>query len=167
MAARNHRAPDAAGDDYEHDFTVADGAMAEAFDRWAVWRVYIDPQRIEPLVNLWQGRWTDKVVHEWHTNRPRQIAHAVRRYADALGAEDLSHDGDSVLTRHMGNAHRSPLLVKDDQGHPMWTLRKPDGDPRRKIDGSMAAVLSLEAASDAIALGAEPPKKKRNRATFL
>jgi hypothetical protein len=41
--------PENAPDDYEHDFERADGAVREAFERWNVWRVYIDPQRIEHL----------------------------------------------------------------------------------------------------------------------
>lgn len=146
--------PEHAGDEYEHPFDLVDGALSEAFARWDVWRVYIDPQKIETLVNRWQGRWTDRVVVEWFTNRPRQIAWAVRAFRSAVAAGDLTHDGDSVLARHVGNARRSPLNVKDDDGRPMWTLQKDRPGSPAKIDAAMAAVLAWEARGDAIAAGA-------------
>src|SRR5690606_7894715 len=38
-----------APEDYEHDFEAADQAMLDAFARFQVWRVYVDPQHIEGL----------------------------------------------------------------------------------------------------------------------
>lgn len=144
--------PDHAGDDYEHDFEAADGAMVDAFRLYKPWRVYIDPQRIEKLVDRWQGRWGDKRIVEWHTNRPRQIGYATRKYREAIAAGEVLNDGDVVLTRHVGNARRSALSAKDDTGRPLWTLAKEA--PGRKIDGAMAGVLSWECRSDCIAAGA-------------
>lgn len=146
--------PPEADDEYEHDFNAADGAMIEAFSRWDVWRVYIDPQYIEGLVDRWQGRWGDKVIVQWHTNRPKQIAYAVRNYRTAISAGDLSHDGDSVMTKHVANSRRAALNVKDEDGRPMWTIRKERPGSPNKIDAAMAGVLSWEARGDAIASGA-------------
>lgn len=154
--------PDNAGDDYEHDFDEVDGAVAEVFDRFEVWRAYCDPQHIERLVERWQGRWTDKVVLEWFTNRPKQIAYAVKNFRVAVTAGDLSHDGDSMLARHIAQARKKPLEVKDEDGRPMWTLQKDRKGSPMKIDGAMAAVLAWEARGDAVAAGAT--KKKRRRA---
>lgn len=154
------RPPDA-DDDYEHDFALADGAMVEAFDRYDVWRAYIDPQRIGHLVDRWQGRWTDKRVIEWFTNRPRPIAYAVRNYRVAIEAGDLSHDGDSVMAQHISNARRYKLNVKDEDGRPMWTLQKDRPGSPNKIDAAMAGVISWEACGDAIAAGATQTKKYR------
>jgi hypothetical protein len=145
--------PVSADADYEHDFDRVDGTMVEAFARWDVWRVYIDPQRIERLVERWQGRWTDKRVLEWHTNRPRAIAWAVRNYATAMRAGDVTNDGDPVMAVHIRNACRSALNVKDDEGRPMWTLCKERPGSPDKIDAAMAGVLSWEARSDALAAG--------------
>lgn len=155
--------PEHAGDDYEHDFELIDGAVVDAFAKWSVWRAYIDPQWIDNLVDRWQGRWGDKVIVPWYTNRPRQIAHAVRTYRTAITAGDLSHDGDEMMTRHIGNARRKPLNVKDDQGRPMWTLQKDRPNSPAKIDAAMAGVLSWEARGDAVAAGAQPPVKKKTR----
>jgi hypothetical protein len=145
--------PGSAGDDYEHDMEEADGAVVEAFDRWNVWRLYCDPQYVETLIDRWQGRWTDKVIVPWFTNRPRQVAHAVRTYRVAVSTGELSHDGDSTLTRHIHNSRRYPLTIRDEDGRPMWSLRKDRPHSPNKIDGAMAAVLSAEARSDAIAAG--------------
>lgn len=145
--------PASAGDDYEHDLELADGAVAEAFGRWDVWRVYVDPQYVEILMAKWQGQYTDKVVVPWYTSRPRQVAHAVRGLRTAISTGELTHDGDSTLTRHIHNARRYPLQVRDEDGRPMWSLRKDRPHSPNKIDGAMAAVLASEARSDAIAAG--------------
>jgi hypothetical protein len=158
--------PELADDDYEHDFEAADGALIEAFERFNVWRVYIDPQRIEKLVERWQGRWnkgSKPVVIEWHTNRPKQICYAVRNYRAAQTAGDLTHDGDSVMAAHIANARKFATNVKDDDGRPMWTLSKDRPGSPNKIDAAMAGVLAWEARGDAIAAGAKP---KTGRAVF-
>ncbi|MDQ3722070.1 MAG: phage terminase family protein [Actinomycetota bacterium] len=141
--------PEGAPEDYEHDLDAADGAMVELFERWQVWRAYIDPQWIEILVERWLGRWGDKRVFQWFTNRPRQIATAVRRYADALAAGELTHDGGELLAAHVTNAVRRDVNARDDDGRRLWTIAKAGRHSPRKIDAAMAAVLSWEARSDA------------------
>jgi hypothetical protein len=147
--------PEHAPDDYEHPFHEVDGAMTEAFDRFRVWRVYVDPQYIDPLLEKWQGRWGEKVVMPWYTNRPKQVAWAVRGFIDAAGAEDWTHNGNATFVRHLKNARKYPLNVYDDKHRQMYSLSKDRPDSPRKIDAAMAAVLSWEARSDAIAGGAE------------
>jgi phage terminase large subunit-like protein len=152
------RPPDA-DDDYEHPADAVDGALLEAFERWSVWRVYVDPQMIEHLSDRWQGRWnhaTDRKrqrVVEWFTNRPRAVGLMLRAYRTAQSAGDLSHDGDSVMARHIANARKQLLNVKDDEGRPLWTITKDRRGSPRKIDGAMAGGLSWEARGDAIAAG--------------
>ena len=158
-------APDHADDDYEHDLEWVDSLMLDLFDRYAVWRVYIDPQRIEPLVNRWQGRWSDRRVVEWFTNRPKQIAWAVRQHVSAVHAGDLSHDGDETLTRHIRQAVRRKVNVKDDDNRQMYTLSKDRPHSPRKMDGAMAAVISWEARGDAIAAAAKPERARRTLKT--
>jgi hypothetical protein len=60
--------PENAPDDYEHDLHSVDGAMVDAFERFEVWRVYVDPQYIDPLVEKWQGRWGEQKVIPWHAS---------------------------------------------------------------------------------------------------
>jgi hypothetical protein len=147
-------------DDYEHPFDEIDGTMQDAFDRWQVWRTYVDPQWIDHLLDLWQGRWGEKRVTPWVTNRPRPAAHAVRGYVTAMNAGPLTHNGDAQFVAHLLNAKRQKVKVFDDQHRQMYVMAKEFPDSPRKIDGAWAGCLSWEARGDAIAAGA----RKRARA---
>jgi hypothetical protein len=153
--------PAEAADDYEHPFAEVDGAMAEAFERFEVWRVYVDPQWIDHLMEAWQGRYGERRVMPWWTNRPRQACWAVRSFTDAITAADWSHDGDPDFVRHLRNARKRKQRVYDDEHRQMHTLSKDRPDSPRKIDAAMAAVLSWEARGDAIASGAKPRREYR------
>lgn len=157
--------PEAADDDYEHPMDEVDQALAEAADTYRLVRVYIDPQYIDNLVDLWTGRYGPKVVFKWVTSRPKQIAFAVRSYASAMKSGDLSHNGDPVFAAHVENAKRRNLNVFDDEHRPMWTISKDAPKSARKIDAAMAGILSWEARGDAIAAGAA--KSRRGNAAFV
>lgn len=153
--------PEAADDDYEHPFSEVDGVLVDAWKRWYLWRVYIDPQWIDHLVDAWQGRWgTDRIV-PWYTNRPRQVAWAIRNLSSAIASGDVSNDGDEDHARHVGNAKRWKTNVKDDEGRPMHLIGKDRASSPRKMDAAMASVLSWEARGDAIAAGAKAQNRSR------
>jgi hypothetical protein len=145
--------PEKAGDEYEHPMDEVDGAVADAFETFNVWRMYCDDQWIRETVDRWQGRWGDKRIVQWHTNRPRQIGWAVRTYTAAINAGDFEHDGDPTFTEHIRNSHKMPLTVRDDKGVKMHSIAKDRRDSPRKMDAAMAGVLSAEARGDAIAAG--------------
>lgn len=128
--------------------------MAEAFERWNVWRLYADPPYWETTVAEWAGEYGEKRVIEWWTNRNKQMAYAIRGFANAIAAGDLLHDGNEHLRRHVGNAVRKELRQRDEEGKPLWTIYKERSDSPHKIDAAMAAILSWEARSDAVAAGA-------------
>lgn len=157
--------PEAADDDYEHPTDEVDAAMVEAFATFKVRRVYIDPQYIDNLVDLWAGRWGSKVIFKWVTSRPKQIAFALRSYANAMKSGELSHNGDETFAAHIANAKRRNLNVFDDDHRPMWGISKDAPKSARKIDAAMAGTLSWEARGDAIAAGANKPR--RNTAAFV
>jgi hypothetical protein len=152
--------PKDAGPDYEHPFEEVDRRMVEVFRRFDVWRAYVDPQYIEGLVDRWQGRWGDKRVHSWFTNRDRQAAWAVRNLTTAIGAGDLSHDGDELAVAHIRQARKRKVNVFDDRGQQMHVLAKDRHDSPRKIDSAMADVLAWECRGDAIAAGADHPPSR-------
>jgi hypothetical protein len=145
--------PENAGDDYKHDQSIADGALTEAMETYVVWRVYIDDQWIDSLVEKWKNRYGDKRIIVWRTNRPRNMAWAVRELEQAIGDGTWSYNGDGVLTTHFGNAQKAPVNVLDDKERPMHILSKDSTDSPRKKDGADAAVLSWKARSDALELG--------------
>jgi hypothetical protein len=145
--------PADAGPDYEHPKHEVDGVITEAFDTYMVWRLYADDQWIEALIERWQNRYGEKRVLVWRTNRPRQIAWAVRNFEQAIHSAkgELTHSGDETLNRHVQNSRKRKLTVQDDHERQMHTLAKPAHHSPLKIDGAMAAVLAWEARGDAIA----------------
>lgn len=128
-------------------------AVTRAFATWDVARFYADPPYWESSVAQWAGRHGDKRVVEWWTNRTRAMSYALRSFATAIRAGELSHDGNGRLAVHVGNAVRVPTGVTDDVG-PLWTIAKDRPGSPAKIDAAMAAVLAWEARTDAIAAGA-------------
>jgi hypothetical protein len=130
-----------------------DRVMAETFQTYEVWRCYCDPPYWETTVAAWAGRWGEKRVIEWWTNRSKQMAYAIKGFNTAVASGDLLHDGSADLQRHIGNAVRKYLSLRDEDGTPLWVIYKERPDSPHKIDATMAAILSWEARSDALTSG--------------
>lgn len=152
--------PKTAPDGYEHPMDEVDAALQEAVERYAVWRVYIDPGsssgNIYPLMEEWQGRWGDKHVLPFQMFAPRQTGIAVANFTDAIATGAVTHDGNEDFTRHVKNAVRWKVSAKDDEGRQLHTIGKDRPDSPNKIDAAAAAVISWEARGDAIAADAKP-----------
>jgi hypothetical protein len=138
--------------DWEVQVSDVDAAVDAAFDTWTVWRMYADPPLWDSWIAQWAGRYGDKVVMEWWTNRRKPMAYAIRSYITAISAGEMSHDGQ--FESHIGNAWRKDTKLIDEQGSPLWVLRKERKDSPHKIDAAMAAILSWEARNDALSSGA-------------
>ena len=128
--------------------------IAKLYEDYDVWRMYADPPYWQSWVSKWAGDYGDKNVIEWWTNRYKQMAWALENYSSAIANGELSHDGDADLARHVANAYRHDLKQLDDEGKPLWVIRKERSDSPFKIDAAMASVLSWEARTDAVAAGA-------------
>ncbi|MCJ7529817.1 MAG: terminase large subunit [Anaerolineales bacterium] len=140
-------------EEWEVPADVVNEVVAEAFERWDVWRMYCDPPYWESTVSEWAGKYGDKRVVEWWTNRPKQMAYAIKAFDTAIASGDLLHDGNPHLARHIGNAVRRVLKIRDDEGRPLWTIYKERSDSPHKIDACMAAILSWCARDDALTAG--------------
>lgn len=151
------------GDDWTaEDREELDTAVEVAFEKYQVWRMYAEPKGWENTVDLWASRHGAKKVFRWVTARPKAMASAVRAYANAIADGDLTHDGDPVLSEHIGNArkHALPRLDTDDvDAPPLYTLRKENPDSPKAIVAAKAAVMSWEARRDALKSGAKRRKK--------
>jgi phage terminase large subunit-like protein len=140
-----------------------DALVRDLFHRFTVCRLYADPFKWQSWLSAWAGEFDagraahEKRVIEWRTNRPMQMAAAVENFDTAIKEGRISHDGDPQLLRHVGNARRHELSQRDGEGQPLWVIRKDRPDSPHKIDAAMAAVLSWEARTDAIAAGALRP----------
>jgi len=128
-------------------------AVAEAFRRWDVWRMYADPPYWETHVAKWAGEHGEKRVISWWTTRIKPMAYAIKGFVSAIAAGEINHDGSPTLARHIGNACRHLLNLRDDQGVQLWTIYKERPDSPFKIDACMASILSWEARRDALTAG--------------
>jgi hypothetical protein len=150
--------PEGAADDYEHPLDEVDAVMTDAYNRFRVWRIYIDPgsqyANISNLVDMWSGRWGEKQVFPWLMSRPKITAFMVREYVSAVMTGDVTHDGNDVFARHISNARRKMVNAYDDDGRKMYVLSKDAPGSPNKIDAAAAAALSWAARGDAIKSGA-------------
>lgn len=144
--------------EWETPQAEVDAAVEMAFERWNVWRLYADPPYWESLVAEWAGRYGEERVVEWWTNRVKAMAYSIQGFDNAVKSGELSHDGNQHLARHVGNACRRQVNVRDDRGIRMWTIYKEQPESPHKIDAAMAAILSWQARSDAITLGVGQPR---------
>lgn len=130
-----------------------DAAVAEAFRKYDVWRLYADPPYWEETVASWAGKYGEERVIAWWTNRRKQMAFAVRGFTNAITDGSVSNDGNEQHATHIGNAYRRVIEQRDDQNQPLWTIQKDRKDSPFKMDAAMAGILSWEARCHAIALG--------------
>lgn len=151
----------AAGDDWEVTDEQVDGALADAMDRFQVALVYADPPRFEANVAKWSGKYGEKRVVEWYTNRQRQIGQAMRAYRTAQTSGALTHSADVRFARHIANSRKGDLNQLDDDDTPLWTIYKPRPDSPLYIDLAMAGCLSWQARLDALAKGGWQKKTRR------
>lgn len=88
------------------------------------------------------------------------MTRALRGYRSAIAEGLVGHDGDKDLQRHLANARRQDVLERDEQGKPLWLIRKDRPDSPNKMDLAMAGTLSWEARTDAIAAGVPEQEKQ-------
>jgi hypothetical protein len=150
----------------EWEVPVADveAKLAEAMQRWDVWRLYADPPYWESYVAKWAGQYGEERVMNWYTNRTRPMAYAMLSFSNAIAQGELTHDGSTGLQRHIGNACRRYPGLKDEKGQPLWLIYKERPDSPHKIDAAMAAALSWEARRDALAAGMGEDRRSRYEA---
>jgi phage terminase large subunit-like protein len=140
--------------DWQVPAAEVDETIRSLFNEYTVWRLYADPPYWQSWIAKWVGEFGEERVIEWWTNRRRQMTAALEGFHTAMREGSLSHDGSKDLARHVGNARREDLHQRDEQGKALWLIRKERPDSTFKIDAGMAACLSWEARTDAIASGA-------------
>lgn len=143
----------AAGEGWNAPVEEVDATVTQTFKDYKVWRMYADPPYWQEWVAKWVGQFGSEKVIEWWTNRRKPMSYALEGFDTAMKTKVISHDGDPILTRHIGNAYRQDLPMRDEKDKKLWLIRKERSDSPNKIDVAMAAVLSWEARTDAIAAG--------------
>lgn len=79
-------------------------------------------------------------IVEWPSTSPRRMVAACAKVYDMVMEHRLEHDGNPVITRHLGNAvtkvdNLGPRIVKDARNSP------------RKIDAAVAMVIAVDRAT--------------------
>lgn len=139
--------------DWQVPVDEVDEAVRAVFKEYRVWRMYADPPYWQSWVAQWAGEFGEDVVVEWWTNRRKAMSYALENYHTAIEEGALSHNSNPTLVHHVANAYKHELPQLDDEGKPLWLIQKERVDSPRKIDAAMAAVLSWEARTDAVAAG--------------
>ena len=156
------RPPDV--EEWEIDEIEVTASVEDAHSRFDVWRGYYDPPHWTETVGAWSVKHPDQ-VEEWWTARPKVMAYTLREYIEAIDKASITFGGltdqHDDLIRHIGNAGRKDLRLRDDEGLPLWVLQKQDGHEELKFDYAMASVLSWKACADARKAGAQPRRKVR------
>jgi hypothetical protein len=134
-----------AGNGWQVPRLEVDGLVDKAFRDYDVVRMYCDPPHWQDYVDRWAATYGDKVVLEFWTNSGIRMAKALERLHTAVMAGELTHNGDPILSRHVGNA----VGVHRAGGVQINKRKKSD-----KIDAVVASTLAYEARNDAIADGA-------------
>lgn len=140
---------------WETPLDEVQAAMEYAFEEWEVYRGFFDPYYWESEIAGWQGKWGEKVIVEFATNRWRLMALTFRAYHQAIARGEVVNDGSEVMFRHMGNAVRKYVNFVDESGERLWLVDKERADSPFKIDLVVAGALSWQARLDALSEGAQ------------
>lgn len=158
------RPPAVHEDDWEVSAAEVRQAVADAFDRWDVWRLYGDPPYWQNEMDEWAGEYGADRIFKWWTNRIKTTAFAIRAWqTDWMSSEPtMTYDGSPEFENHVGNAMRRVTRMRDDEGSFLWYATKDGANSPRKIDLVYCAVLSWDARNDALASGVmNRPKHRR------
>jgi phage terminase large subunit-like protein len=144
------------GQDWQVPTVEVLATVEEAFRDYKVVGMYADPARWESHVAKWEadhGRRlklkasTQHPIEWWMTGgRAFQIVRALEKFRSSVVDGELSHDGSSVLMRHVLNARRR-------ESRSGIQIMKEHPDSPRKIDAAIAAVLAWQCRVDAMAKG--------------
>lgn len=127
-----------------------DEAVDFCFDNFEVILMHADPPYWQSYLSKWEGKYGNR-VREWPTRTTIKMYYAIRAYEEAIASGALGHNDDERFKRHIASAGKNMLGRFDDEGKEMYRLAKVSEG--RKYDAAMAAILSWDARSAALAMG--------------
>lgn len=152
------------GQDWQVPTVEVLATVEDAFRDYKVVGMYADPARWESHVAKWEadhGRRlklkasTQHPIEWWMTGgRSGHIVRALEKFRSSVVDGELTHDGSSIMTRHILNARRR-------ESRSGIQIMKEHPDSSKKIDVAIAAVLAWQARVDAMSKGLG--KKKAGR----
>jgi hypothetical protein len=141
--------------------------VKETFDEYNVVGFYADPAADwRSFVASWEARYNARLKVRVSRDHPIEFwmgggnavktVRATEQLHSAIIHGNMTHDGSSVLARHMLNARRRTSRSGIQIGKDL-------PDSPRKIDAAIAAILAWQARLDAIASGVTTQVKKSKR----
>lgn len=122
--------PDPTDPEWTVDRASVNAAMERLFDDYDVRMLWCDPSFYEPDVLEWSKRWKRRVERIPPTNN--RIAPMAQQFLADIVAQEIGHDGDPRLERHVLNA------VATEAG----SFKKEKRQSPRKVDLLACAVLA-------------------------
>lgn len=147
-----------AGDGWEVPVVEVEAAVRTAFARWTVVGFFADPARWGEHIARWEAEYNQRLRVKvsqnrpisWPTGRTTEVARALEELRTAIVQREMTHSGESALTRHFLNARRraerSGVIIRKE--HP---------DSVNKIDAAYAGMLAWRARLVALAAGIGKP----------
>lgn len=153
--------------DWEIPQFEVDAKVRETFDKHNVVGFYADPALWESYIGNWEASFAKCLKikasrsHpiEWRFNG-NNIIEATARFHSAVVDNQLTHDGASVVTRHVTNARRRP------KGRTIQIMKE-NPESEHKIDAAIASVLAWQARLDALSAGLGRVKTKSERRIIM
>lgn len=122
------------------DILDVEESIRRACARWVVRTIGCDPFRWQRSIAILRDEGLP--VIEWPSHQASHMVPACAQFRDAVLGKRLTHDGDSRLARHIGNA-----VVKIDSRGPR--IVKMHKDSVHRIDLAVAAVIAYDLATRA------------------
>lgn len=112
--------------------------VARAMEQYQVLELACDPPGWHREIEEWGQEYGETVTLMYPTARIKMMSAACSRFFTAVvNGEDISHDGDPRLAKHLSNA-----VTKDHADGPYIT--KEGNDSPHKIDLAVAAVIAFD-----------------------
>ena len=137
-----------------------DAVITAAFEAYDVKYLYADPPRWEHELEMWSGRWPERVV-QLPTNSDKRMDDLVSRFLAAVGS-GLTHSADSTLTDHvraaaLAKGHRRQPRPEENQSVITHYLKVVKKRQTGHIDALIAGLLAEAARGKAVEDGALNP----------
>jgi phage terminase large subunit-like protein len=117
--------------------------VAYAFDTFAVKAFYCDPWQWWEEIKEWEKRYGETKVIRFKTNKVEQFGEACDLLWSSVVNAELSHDGSTILARHLRNA--VPRVGTDGR---RTTIGKVHKSSDKTIDAAVALCLARAALGD-------------------
>lgn len=153
-------------DDWQAPVEEVDRTVRDTFDEFNVVGFYADPSGWQTHVAEWEAEFGRKLriratqqspIGLWPRGKNAGVAHLTEQFYQAVLGHEITHDGSSIVMRHVLNARR-----RRSRGGG-YLLYKEFPESPAKIDAAYAAIMAFKACVDAQSRGLARARRKGPR----